>query len=359
MVGVVMNEPMRVRAGALALLLASLGARPAWAGDAQPAGAAETNVAREAKDLARAGIAEYRAGHLEQARAQFQKAWELKPSLELAASLAEVEMKLERYGDAAGHWEYYIQNLPPDRADAEFQLAECRKHLGSVRVAVDTPGAVVSMDGAVLGPAPLRVDVWVTPGAHVFDAKVADRAPAVQRIAIGAGEAQIVSLMLAATPANSEGSEPSSGGEPAKGDTVSHGSSARLYVAIGGGALSLAAVGVGVAFTLKSNTASDDAAVLRSQISSANGGGTSGGSFCYGAAGQASTLCQSYAKKLDDQTNAKGVAIAGYVAGSVLAVGTLVTALAWPTEAKAAAVPQFEVGRAGREGWLVSVRGRF
>ena len=134
--------------------------------------ASDASTAREAKDFARAGIAHYRAGRLEEARDAFAKAWALKPSSELAASLAEVEMRLDRYADAAEHWTYYIQNLPPDRTEAEYQLAECRKHLGSVRVAVDTPGALVSLDGKVLGPAPLRVDLWVSPGSHVFDAKV-------------------------------------------------------------------------------------------------------------------------------------------------------------------------------------------
>jgi len=336
---------------------------PAHGADAKPEGASagDAGLGREAKDLARAGIAHYRAGRLEEARAAFAKAWSLKPSSELAASLAEVEMRLDRYSDAAEHWTYYIQNLPPDRTEAEYQLAECRRHLGSVRVAVDTPGAVVSLDGKVLGPAPLRADLWVSPGAHVFEARVAERTPATQRIAIGPGEAQLVSLMLAGANAP----EPALGAAPVR-DTTPHaapthggGSTAKTVVLVSGTALALAGVGVGIGFTLKSNNAGDEVEAILTEFRNA---GATSASWCAPSSGQTPPpRCADYSNAVNERNEAKAIAIASFAAGGAFAVGTVLTAWLWhvkPGE-QVARAPAVTVTRADRHGAFVTVTGSF
>jgi len=334
-------------ASSLALLSA-----PATAFAAGGDESGDADRARQVKDITRAGIAEYKRGNLEEARAQFSKAWALKPSTELAAILAEVEMKLGRFDDAAPHWEYYIQNLPPDRAEAEAQLAECRRHLGSVRVAVDTAGAIVSLDGEVLGPAPLRVDVWVGPGSHTFAARVPGSDPVSQTITIGEGEAQMVTLILeSSVAAKAPASQPADSPAPAKSEKGG-GVSAKAVVVIGGSVLSLAAVGVGVAFTVKSNAAAKDADTLLTQIAANSDPDlAASNSYCSPPApAKPPAECATYATKLEDSKNAKTVAIASYVTGGALALGTLVTALVWPdAKAEQAGVPRPIVVASPRE----------
>jgi tetratricopeptide (TPR) repeat protein len=321
--------------------------------------AADAGLAREAKELTRAGIAHYRAGRLEEARAAFAKAWSLKPSSELAASLAEVEMKLDHYADAAEHWTYYIQNLPPDRTEAEYQLAECRRHLGSVRVAVDTPGALVSLDGKVLGPAPLRVDLWVSPGSHVFDAKIAERAPATQHISIGPGEAQLVSLELGrVAPAERPvaSSTPDDGDKPTP--NPAGGSAAKTVVIVSGTTLALAGVGLGVGFTVKANNAGDEAETLRGDLRKS---GATASSCAQTSTTRPSQLCTSYASKLDEQKTAKNIAIGTFAAGGAMAVGTLLAVLLWPADSarQHAGSLRVNVTRVSRDGGFVTLAGSF
>jgi tetratricopeptide (TPR) repeat protein len=348
---------LRFRAGALLALALTVTARPTlvFAADApEPAPNEEIDSerAREVKDLTRAGIAQYRKGNLDEARAQFAKAWALKQTMELAASLAEVEMRLQRFADAAEHWEYYIQHLPPDRTDAEFQLAECRKHLGSVRVAVDTPGAVVSLDGEVLGPAPVRRDIWVNPGAHLFQARGHDGKLATQQISIASGEAQMVTLMLGAGAPTDAGPAPAvAASEPPRTGADASGLSTKTLVILGGSALSLGAMGVGVGFTLKAGAAANDADALRAQIAAAGDPSLAGeGAYCSPPPGERPSQCDAYSAKLDDEENARNVALASFVTGGVLAVGTVVTALLWPAQAA-------KTGHAPRVTFTASSRG--
>lgn len=338
----------------LALLTASslgFAAGPSAAGSDD---AGDVDGARQVKDITRAGIAQYKRGNLEEARVAFAKAWALKPSTELAAILAEVEMKLGHFDDAAAHWEYYIQNLPPDRAEAELQLAECRRHLGSVRVAVDTAGAIVSLDGQTLGPAPLRVDVWVGPGTHTFTARVPGGEPVSQQVTISEGEAQMVTLILQSSVAQKPAAAAPSAdaAAPAQADKGGGGVPAKTVVLIGGTVLSLAAVGVGVAFTVKSNSAAKDADTILAQIAASSDPDlAASNSYCSPPApAKPPAQCSTYATKLEDSRNAKNVAIASYIAGGALAVGTVVTALVWPdAKSDQAGVPRPIVVASPRE----------
>lgn len=339
-------------ASGLVLLTASsagLAAGPSGAGSDD---SGDIDQARQVKDITRAGIAQYKRGNLAEARAEFAKAWALKPSTELAAMLAEVEMKLGQFDDAAPHWEYYIQNLPPDRAEAELQLAECRRHLGSVRVAVDTAGAIVSLDGEVLGPAPLRVDIWVGPGTHTFAARVPGSDPVSQQVTIAEGEAQMVTLMLQSSVAQKPAASPPADSPPPAKSDQGGGVSAKAVVVIGGSVLSLAAVGVGVVFTVKSNSAANEADTLLAQIAEASDPGlAASNSYCSPPApAQRPAQCATYSSKLEDSKSAKSVAIASYITGGALAVGTLATALLWPAaKADQAGIPRPIVGASPRE----------
>jgi hypothetical protein len=83
-------------------------------------------------------------------------------------------------------------------SQAAEQLREGAGDKVVVRVTSEPPGAVVELDGKAIGVAPLEVEVL--PGDHVFRAKLAGRADAVQNTTVAAqegGDPQVVAITLA------------------------------------------------------------------------------------------------------------------------------------------------------------------
>jgi tetratricopeptide (TPR) repeat protein len=92
----------------------------------------------------------------EEARDAYRAAWELRPHFAVAANLADVELRLGAYREAAEHLRFFLANLPPERevlrADGEKRLAECRAHLATVRVAVAGRRERAGRDGRARRP---------------------------------------------------------------------------------------------------------------------------------------------------------------------------------------------------------------
>lgn len=312
---------------------------PAWAQVTSP-------DAAEFKGLMRKGITEYRNGNFEDARQALTRAWSIRQENELAATLAEVEMKVGRFREAADHWQFYIETLPPDRTEAEQRLTECRRRLGSVRVAAEPDGAAVFVDGKEIGRAPLRSDVWLEPGDHTLELRHDGRASPMKRVAVGAGDALGVALSVdgSATVTNApagSGAPVGVAGAPGQGSPeVDSGSGGGLptssIVLIAGSVLTATATGLGIGFTLKAGAADDDVTTLRERI--AKQPGASGHSYCNPPAGTAvPTDCGDLVTKLDERDSARRIALGSFIGAGVLGVGTVVTFLAWPSEKTAGA----------------------
>ncbi len=118
------------------------------------------------------GNAEYVQKHWEAARDYYLKSWDIKHHYTIAANLADVEMKLGHYAEAAGYLKYVLGNIsdskPDDRKAAEEQLLECKNHLTAVRVATDVTDATVYVDGRDVGQTPLREELLLEAGKHVI-----------------------------------------------------------------------------------------------------------------------------------------------------------------------------------------------
>ena len=118
------------------------------------------------------GNAEYAQKHWEAARDYYLKSWDIKHHYTIAANLADVEMKLGHYSEAAGYLKYVLGNVPDgkrnDRKAAEEQLLECKNHLTVVRITTDVTDATVFVDGRNVGQTPLQEELLLEPGKHAI-----------------------------------------------------------------------------------------------------------------------------------------------------------------------------------------------
>lgn len=142
------------------LLLASTlaAAGPASAQEAPPASSSS-----EADELFRKAGQAYDAADFELARSLYEKAFEKKKTHDIAAMLAQTEMKLGKPCEADQHLAWAVANFPPSltderRARVLRAYAEGKKQIGALRVETSPPGAAVQIDfqpvapGALPGP---------------------------------------------------------------------------------------------------------------------------------------------------------------------------------------------------------------
>jgi hypothetical protein len=288
-------------------------------------------------ELMRTALARYKQNDLEGARQAFQKAWELRQHAAVAASLADVELKLGRYREAAGHLNFYLANLPPGketmRTDAEQQLAECKKHLGSVKVEVDPADAMVLVDGSAIGEGPQ--ELLVEPGAHSLQATVSGRLSPKESFTIAPGESRQARLIVAPATAAAAAQQPGPAqpppqtSAPSNPPPVQDTASTKFWVALGGGAGAAVGIALGVAFTLKSNSKSDHAnEVLRQIQSESDPKLVATGGEC--TATPAPADCGDFASARSDSRQARNIAIGSFIGGGVFALAMVGALVFWP-----------------------------
>jgi len=218
--------------------------------------------AKERRDWMNKGNAEYVQKHWEAARDNYLKAWAIKHHYTIAANIADVEMRLGHYAEAAGYLKYALANVPEALADkrraAEELLLECRNHLTAVRVAVDVTDATILVDGKDVGQTPLREDLLLEPGKHIIS--VAKQGYGNQTKELSAEGSQ-VQITLTLEKAGPSGMAPSSASPLPPSDTSTSRqptSAWRIGSYIGFG---VAAVGVGAGtyFLVKSGSTSSEA----------------------------------------------------------------------------------------------------
>jgi tetratricopeptide (TPR) repeat protein len=241
---------------ALCFATCSLLALPALAGDPprQPAAAPSTTVA--ATDRARAlhieGAKLYDEGKYDQAYVAFVAAWALKKHPQIAGNLADCEMKLAKYRDAAEHYRFIAQNAagdakPEDRHRAEERLKEVQQKIAAVTIAVDITGASLLLDDVAIGTSPLPEAVFVDAGRHTFEARREGYVSAKQAIDAAVGTSPRVRLVL----------KPAASSAPPPVPEVADGT--RPWLIGGGIAVSAVALTAGVVLTVVSGKKGSDA----------------------------------------------------------------------------------------------------
>lgn len=224
------------------------------------------------------------ASRLTEARAALLAVWNLEQSRKTACNIGQIALRLGDMPEAAKFLTICAERAAESPAgDAELDaarlhdLTEARKHVATIAIDVDTPGAAVFVDGEPVGQAPLNTNVFVEPGPHILRAEIGARR-AEKTITAGKGEVAAVSLALTPPPPSPPSPPPPSSpsaqlplapratadARPARAappDRPDPGG-APPWVFISGGLLVAGAGGLGIALWVMS----DSAAVTRDEL---------------------------------------------------------------------------------------------
>jgi hypothetical protein len=295
----------------------------------------------------RRGVEQYKKGDFERARVEFAQAFALVQHPAIARNLADTETQLGRYRDAAEHWSFFLKTVPPnrDRTDGERGLAECRKHVARLVVAAEEKAAI-SVDGKLVGEAPLANELWLEPGEHVVEARVSGKRPATERVVLAAGDDRNVALVhptgesAAAESQSPAAVQPVDAAQPSRNNgsplPAERGTSVRTPVLVGGVALTTVALGIGVVYGLKAQSASGDADSASSRIKEqlAGQGATSA---CFSPSPAIAQDCKALGSRVDAAKSSRSTAQVAFVAAGVLGVATVATYLLWPRSGSSSA----------------------
>ncbi|WP_437987180.1 hypothetical protein [Sorangium sp. So ce117] len=140
-----------------------------------------TEVARQRYEE---GVKAYDAGRFEEARTAFLQVYALKRHPAVLLNLGQSELRSNHLQDAGKHLQQFLREhaaaTPEQRAAAEKAIADVKRKTGFLVVTADANGADISVDGVLIGKAPLLDPVFVTPGKHTLFATYLDRSATTQ-----------------------------------------------------------------------------------------------------------------------------------------------------------------------------------
>lgn len=238
----------------------------------------------EARALFVAAVQAHDRGAWGECRAKLLTAWGVLRHWSIAGNLAECEIELGRFRDAAEHAAYALSKAPADRKPkAQALLAKAAARVG--RLVLDgVEGRELAVDGASQGTGGLETELWVEPGRR--------------RLRVGEATTEIE------VPAGST-------------RTVRFRPSPVLrWTAVGLGAAGLMALGVATGFTVAANGDARSATALRGQLG--NG---------LGACNVPSPSCSTLRSDLHAQDVASRAAVGLFVTGGVLAASAATVAV--------------------------------
>jgi PEGA domain len=328
-----MDKDRRTRVRKLLMVVAGLSvvAAPSRARAQSPAAesAPKAEQAPAAETLFNEGKKQYAAGKLQAAYDAYRKAWELKQTYDIAANLANAEKLLGKNRDAAEHYAYSLRNFPVTeqsgkREAIEKKLAAVRKEVGALAIEVNVEAAEVRVDGTRVGSSPLPDEVFVEPGPYTVSAQREGYVQATQSGLAGKGVSTVKIKLTLAERKEARGSDGHAAGGPqgaagtqraggAHGKPPDPGFQPGPAWFITGGALAVVGVGVGVGLNLAANGAGAHAQDLGN------------GKAKYACSPKLTTtdpVCPELHDTLVRWSKLSDGAMAGYIAGGALALGT-------------------------------------
>ncbi|MGK3996175.1 PEGA domain-containing protein [Sorangium sp. So ce1024] len=287
-----------------------------------PAEAGETDALTDkARQLYEEGRQAAAAGRWAHAHASFYAAWSIKPHYQIASNLGVTCLMLGRNREAAEYLTRYLREAPAskvkERQSAEASLKEALAKVASVTVQVTPAGAEVTVDGAVMGTAPLADPVFLDPGKHDIGAKLDGYVPATRPIVASAGGKETIALQLEPAPAHDAGVRTVVVGPVAPGAPQAD---VRTPLLIAGGIAAGAGIVTGVVFAVLHGERASHAEEVRNGLLER----WNGQKRC--PSGDA-VMCKDLSDAVDAEIAYSNIAFWSLVAGGTIGVGTLVYGL--------------------------------
>lgn len=172
-------------------LLASLPALTLVPAPAHAQAQADDATTKAARARFLEGVDAYDKGQYESARASFLQAYALRKHPAVLLNLAQSCLRSGHHFEALKYFQQFLHDsssvTPAQRSDAEKGIAEARGGIGRLEISAPT-GAEISVDGAVVGTAPLNEPVDVEPGSHTVRARLSDGTTDTKTLSPGAGD---------------------------------------------------------------------------------------------------------------------------------------------------------------------------
>lgn len=166
--------------------------------------AAPSPVNPQAKARAKALLGEgtrlYDKGEFAPALEKFNQAYTEYASPKLLYNIGQTQRALGRFAEAMESLERFLLDPPEDSpemtSDAHTAMAEIQAKLGRLRIECNVTRAEISVDGKMVGLAPLQDMLWAEPGRHQVTARHPDMIPVVQDVDVAVGSIRNVELIL-------------------------------------------------------------------------------------------------------------------------------------------------------------------
>ena len=277
------------------------------------------------------GLKLHDANHDAEALAKYRQAYGMSPTPNILFAIARLEQVLGQSLAAVAHFREALKNPllhPRNHELGKTYIAELEKKLARVLV-VGPAGLRVTIAGKE-HRLPIDSVIDVEPGPIAARAELDGRAYTGKVETLAGSEAilelksvQNAAIGGAAGPPVGE-QPPPTGGEPSY--------ATRNLVAGTLAAVGVVGIGVGIAFSLKSEGQISDATTYRDSVS---------GGPC---ASRTLPTCDRYASMLDDIQSSRDVSTVAFIGGGVFIAGAAAAFLAWPRHASTAWARQIFMG---------------
>lgn len=292
-------------------------------------GALTPRVARADDDATRSrlfdeALTAAQAGRWEEALIVYERLWNERHTYDVALLLGQAEYNLKRYRAAAEHLSYGLKYLPasgsPQVAERSRQILDlCKEEVGTLDLQIKNKGAEVLVDGEVIAEAPLVAPVFVNPGEHRFEVRLAGHAPVTFAMALAANQSKSRSVELKPlVPPQARPAEPPPATTVISGPPAPPESHASWTPVIVGGIVTLAGLSSGVAFEFARQAADDRATKVRegliTKLQSKNP--------CHDPAKEAVSECNRILDGLQDYDRYGRVELVSFIVSGAALIGT-------------------------------------
>jgi hypothetical protein len=155
----------------------------------------------EAKARFRRGVELYQERRWQEAIAEFEAAYRLKPHGAIHFNLAQCRERLDDWPGAVRSYQDYLREVPaaPDRATVRASIARIEERLAKAGVQVllvytDPPGARLALDGKERGTTPLHAAL--SPGSYALGLALEGFEPVKDQVEVGGAASRLVEVVL-------------------------------------------------------------------------------------------------------------------------------------------------------------------